>query len=49
MKCVLQYLRKKIAVLYYKNTKLKKGKVDIFQKRLVHAFSKKLATFPFFF
>ena len=33
----------------YKNKKFKKSKIDVFQKRLTHAFGPKMAIFPTFF
>ena len=42
-------LEQKNNFLGYKNKKLKKSKIDIFPKGLVHGFGPKLAIFPTFF
>ena len=42
-------LERKNAFLGYKNKKLKKSKIDIFPKGLVHGFGLKLAIFHLFF
>ena len=42
-------LELKNAFLSYKNEKLKKSKIDIFQKGLTHGFGPKMTIFPNFF
>ena len=42
-------LERKNAFLSYKNKKLEKSKIDIFQKGLTHRFGPKMAIFPIFF
>ena len=42
-------LERKKALLDYKNRKLKKSKIGIFPKGLVHGFGQKFENFPLFY